>query len=93
MADPLELREELERALTVAAREGTAYATALPGEPVLMPGTEALVDGLDGPLPEPGAGATPEPEAAPGPDHQPRHASAPAGETPSTEGRGEARSD
>jgi glutamate/tyrosine decarboxylase-like PLP-dependent enzyme len=57
MADPLELRAELEPALTLAAREAADYVQALAGEPVLDPASERLLEGFDAPLPEQGSGA------------------------------------
>ncbi len=57
MADPLELRDELQRALSAAAMEATTYAGRLASDPVLLPGTETRVARIDGPLPENGVGA------------------------------------
>ena len=57
MADPVELREELDRTLALAAREGSEYALAAASEPVLAPGTENRLAPLDEPLPEGGTGA------------------------------------
>ena len=45
------------------------------------------------PAPEPRPEPAPEPAPAPAPAPQPRHASAPVGDPPPTEGRGGARSD
>ena len=57
MADPGDLREELEPTLTLAAAEAAAYVSRLGAEPVLAPRTEEVLAELDGPLPEQGAGA------------------------------------
>jgi glutamate/tyrosine decarboxylase-like PLP-dependent enzyme len=57
MADPLELRDELKRALSAAAMEATTYAGRLASDPVLLPGTEARLARIEGPLPEDGVGA------------------------------------
>lgn len=57
MTDPLELRGELEQALSLAAREAAAYTGSLAEEPVLDPAAEGLLDGFEAPLPEHGSGA------------------------------------
>ena len=58
MADPLELRDELERTLALAAEEATAYAVAALGRAgARARASTAGLEGLDGPLPETGAGA------------------------------------
>lgn len=57
MTDPLELRGELEQALSLAAREAAAYTGGLAEEPVLDPAAEGLLDGFEAPLPEHGSGA------------------------------------
>ena len=57
MSDPLELRDELDRALALAAAEGSAYAAASSTRPVLGPGAEARLGELGGELPERGIGA------------------------------------
>ena len=57
MADPLELRAELDRALALAAAAGREYAGALPDEPVMHPGAESALADWGGPLPESGDGA------------------------------------
>ena len=57
MADPLELRDELEPALGAAAREATAYARGLGDDPVHDSTSDRLLDELDRPLPEHGRGA------------------------------------
>ncbi|HEY8001356.1 MAG TPA: aminotransferase class V-fold PLP-dependent enzyme [Solirubrobacterales bacterium] len=57
MADPLELRGELESALALASREAAEYVEGLAGELVLDPASERLLEGFDAPLPEQGSGA------------------------------------
>ena len=57
MADPLELRSELEQALALAAGEAAAYTDGLADDLVLDPASERLLEGFDGPLPEQGDGA------------------------------------
>ncbi len=57
MADPLELRAELDDALELAASEARAYLEALPREPVLRPGAAEALEGWEGELPEDGDGA------------------------------------
>ncbi len=57
MADPLELRTELEEALELAAAEAREYVAALPSEPVLRPGAESALSEWHGGLPESGDGA------------------------------------
>jgi glutamate/tyrosine decarboxylase-like PLP-dependent enzyme len=44
MSDPLDRRDELDRALELAAREARAYLEGLPGDPVQPPATEALLE-------------------------------------------------
>lgn len=57
MVDPLELRGELEPALALAAREAALYASALPGEPVAVAGTDQRLAELDMRLTDAGTGA------------------------------------
>jgi glutamate/tyrosine decarboxylase-like PLP-dependent enzyme len=57
MPDPLELRSELERALALAAAEGSAYAVSTATRPVLDPAAEARLGELALDLPEHGVGA------------------------------------
>jgi glutamate/tyrosine decarboxylase-like PLP-dependent enzyme len=57
VTDPLELRDELEEALSRAAAGATAYVTGLGEDPVLAPGAEDVARSLDGKLPEDGDGA------------------------------------
>jgi len=57
VTDPAELRGELDRTLELAAREAGAYAAATAVDPVLAPGIEERLEGIDGPLPEGGDGA------------------------------------
>ena len=57
MTDPLELRPELERTLTLAAQEAQAYVAGLGDEPVRPAGVDERLDGFDPALPENGAGA------------------------------------
>ena len=57
MTDPLELRSELERALTLAAQEAQAYVAGLGDDPVRPRASTSASSGFDRPLPEDGAGA------------------------------------
>ena len=57
MTDPLELRDELERSLALAACEAQAYVAALGDEPVRRPGADDRLEGFDPALPEDGSGA------------------------------------
>ena len=57
MTDPLELRSELERTLTLAAQEAQAYVAALGDEPVRRRGADDRLESFDPALPEDGAGA------------------------------------
>jgi glutamate/tyrosine decarboxylase-like PLP-dependent enzyme len=57
VADPLQGRDDLQDTLALAAREGAAYAEALPDEPVQRPGSEEAVEAWDPRLPEEGDGA------------------------------------
>jgi len=57
VTDPLELRDELEEALALAAAGASAYVTGLRDEPVLTPEAEKAAGSLDGDLPEDGDGA------------------------------------
>jgi glutamate/tyrosine decarboxylase-like PLP-dependent enzyme len=57
MTDPLELRSELERTLTLAAQEAQAYVAALGDEPVRRRGADERLERFDPALPEDGAGA------------------------------------
>ncbi len=57
MTDPLELRDELERSLALAAREAQAYVAALGHEPVRRPGADDRLEGFNPALPEDGSGA------------------------------------
>jgi len=57
MADPVELRAELDRTLELAAEAASGYAAAAPDEPVLAPGIEDALARISGPLPEQGSGA------------------------------------
>jgi glutamate/tyrosine decarboxylase-like PLP-dependent enzyme len=57
MSDPLDRRDELERALEIAASEARAYLEGLASDPVQPPGSEALLRGAGAPLPARGEGA------------------------------------
>jgi glutamate/tyrosine decarboxylase-like PLP-dependent enzyme len=57
MSDPLDRRDELERALEIAASEARAYLEGLASDPVQPPGSEALLRGAGAPLPTRGEGA------------------------------------
>jgi glutamate/tyrosine decarboxylase-like PLP-dependent enzyme len=58
MSDPLDRRDELERALELAAAEARAYLEGLADDPVQPPGSAArLEDGWVGELPQQGDGA------------------------------------
>jgi glutamate/tyrosine decarboxylase-like PLP-dependent enzyme len=57
MSDPLDRRDELERALALAAREARAYLAGLDDDHVQPPGSRDLLDGLGGDLPQRGEGA------------------------------------
>lgn len=56
MADPLRDRDELERALELAASEAHRYLAELCDDHVLSPGTEAAIEGWSDPMPEDGSG-------------------------------------
>jgi glutamate/tyrosine decarboxylase-like PLP-dependent enzyme len=57
MSDPLDRRDELERALEQAAAEARAYLATLDGDPVQPPGSLEAVSGLGTELPREGDGA------------------------------------
>ena len=57
MADPVELRDELEPALQAAAAASRAYLERLAADPVSLPDFEAALEPVDTPLPEEGTGA------------------------------------
>jgi glutamate/tyrosine decarboxylase-like PLP-dependent enzyme len=57
MADPLDLRDELEGALDIAAREARAYLDGLATDPAQPAGVEGALAGLRAGLPEHGDGA------------------------------------
>jgi glutamate/tyrosine decarboxylase-like PLP-dependent enzyme len=57
VGDPLDGRDDLERALAFAVREARAYLAGLDGDPVQPPGAGALLDDLGGALPDRGEGA------------------------------------
>jgi glutamate/tyrosine decarboxylase-like PLP-dependent enzyme len=59
MSDPLAGRDELERALELAAREARAYLDGVEGDPVQPPGSEAKLEAFAAPFPETGDGALP----------------------------------
>jgi glutamate/tyrosine decarboxylase-like PLP-dependent enzyme len=59
MNDPIDRRDELERALALAGREARAYLARLEHDHVQPPGAQALLDELDGELPRTGDGALP----------------------------------
>jgi glutamate/tyrosine decarboxylase-like PLP-dependent enzyme len=57
VTDPLELRDEMEEALALAAAGATEYVTGLGDEPVLAQGAEDVARSAGGKLPEDGDGA------------------------------------
>jgi glutamate/tyrosine decarboxylase-like PLP-dependent enzyme len=57
MSDPLDRREELERALELAAAEARAYLAGVGSEHVQPPGSAELMAGVGGELPRQGEGA------------------------------------
>src|SRR5829696_6782260 len=57
MSDPLDLSDELERALELAAGEARAYLTGLASDHVQPPGSPEVVAELGGELPQRGEGA------------------------------------
>ena len=57
MSDPLDRRDELEPALELAAAEARAYLAGLDSDHVQPPGSEELLPGVGGELPERGEGA------------------------------------
>lgn len=57
MADPVELRDELDAALDGAAKAAADYLRGLAGDPVAPDGAEAILDDFGGRLPEDGDGA------------------------------------
>lgn len=57
MDDPLSDRDALDSTLEFAAREARRFLEALSGDPVLLPGSEAMIDGWSDPMPEEGDGA------------------------------------
>src|SRR5687768_8627525 len=57
MSDPLDRRDELEPALELAAAEARAYLAGLDSDHVQPPGSEELLPGVGGELPELGEGA------------------------------------
>jgi glutamate/tyrosine decarboxylase-like PLP-dependent enzyme len=57
MTDPIELRNELEEALALAAAGATEYVTGLGDEPVLARGAEDVARSVRGELPDGGDGA------------------------------------
>jgi glutamate/tyrosine decarboxylase-like PLP-dependent enzyme len=57
MSDPLDRRHELERALELAAAEARAYLASVEGAPVQPPGSDELLTGAGGELPQHGEGA------------------------------------
>ena len=57
MSDPLDRRDELERALELAAAEARAYLEGLAGDPVQPPGSAALLEEGESKLPQRGHGA------------------------------------
>jgi glutamate/tyrosine decarboxylase-like PLP-dependent enzyme len=57
MTDPLELRDEMEEVLALAAAGATEYVTGLGDEPVLAEGAEDVARSAGGKLPEDGDGA------------------------------------
>ena len=57
MSDPLDRRDELERALELAAEEARAYLARLEGDHVQPPGSADLLAGTGGELPLRGEGA------------------------------------
>jgi glutamate/tyrosine decarboxylase-like PLP-dependent enzyme len=57
MTDPLDLRDEMEEVLALAAAGATEYVTGLGDEPVLAQGAEDVARSAGGKLPEDGDGA------------------------------------
>jgi glutamate/tyrosine decarboxylase-like PLP-dependent enzyme len=57
VADPGDLREELDGVLAAAAAEARAYLASIDAEPVKPEGAEEALPAADTPLPEDGAGA------------------------------------
>jgi glutamate/tyrosine decarboxylase-like PLP-dependent enzyme len=57
MSDPLDRRDELERALEIAAAEARAYLDGLPSDHVQPPGSPGEIGELGGELPREGDGA------------------------------------
>jgi glutamate/tyrosine decarboxylase-like PLP-dependent enzyme len=57
MSDPLDRRDELERALELAAAEARAYLAGVDEEHVQPPGSDELLAGVGGDLPQHGEGA------------------------------------
>jgi glutamate/tyrosine decarboxylase-like PLP-dependent enzyme len=57
VTDPLELRDEMEEVLALAAAGATEYVTGLGDEPVLAQGAEDVARSAGGKLPEDGDGA------------------------------------
>jgi glutamate/tyrosine decarboxylase-like PLP-dependent enzyme len=57
MAHPLELRDEMDEALALAAREARAFLETHAADPVQPAGTEAALEALSTTLPEAGDGA------------------------------------